>query len=175
MIFFAPFLRAENQLSALFPGKRAERRRKIIFRPFSRKKGGKLIFRLVGGRRAEGFKRIQARASSVRKKVGISKPKSWKTTNQRRGGRNRNNVPKNALFAIRTLTRNQFQVNNDNFESIFQLKIFAPPADPILGTQRYFAFFPNVFRRRVSKEFSRASTTTTKAGISKPKSWKSTI
>ena len=52
--FFAPFLRAENQLSALFPGKRAERRRKIIFRPFSRKKGGKLIFRLVGRRRAEG-------------------------------------------------------------------------------------------------------------------------
>ena len=35
-------------------------------------------------------------------------------------------------------------------------------------------FFPNVFRRRVSKEFSRASTTTTKAGISKPKSWKTT-
>ena len=46
--------RAEHQFSASFPGKRAETRRKIIVRPFSRKKGGKLIFRQGGGRKAEG-------------------------------------------------------------------------------------------------------------------------
>ena len=57
MFFFgggAKNLRAEHQFSASFPGKRAEMRRKIIVRPFSRKKGGKLIFRQGGGRRAEG-------------------------------------------------------------------------------------------------------------------------
>ena len=47
-------LRAENQFSAPFPGKRAETRRKIILRTFSRKKGGELIFRQGGGRKAEG-------------------------------------------------------------------------------------------------------------------------
>ena len=52
--FFAPFPRADFVISALFPGKRAERRRKINFRPLSRKKGGKFIFRLGGGWRAEG-------------------------------------------------------------------------------------------------------------------------
>ena len=52
--FFAPLPRADFVISALFPGKRAERRRKINFRPLSRKKGGKFIFRLGGGRRAEG-------------------------------------------------------------------------------------------------------------------------
>ena len=48
------FRRAENEISALFPGKRAETGRKINLRPFSRKKGGFFIFRLGGGRRAEG-------------------------------------------------------------------------------------------------------------------------
>ena len=52
--FVLLFRRAENEISALFPGKRAETGRKINPRPFSRKKGGFFIFRLGGGRRAEG-------------------------------------------------------------------------------------------------------------------------
>ena len=47
------FRRAENEKSALFPGKRAETGRKINLRPFSRKKGGFFIFRLGRGRRAD--------------------------------------------------------------------------------------------------------------------------
>ena len=48
--FLKLFLRAENEISALFPGKRAGTGRKINLRPFSRKKGGFFIFRLGGGR-----------------------------------------------------------------------------------------------------------------------------
>ena len=57
----------------------------------------------------------------------------------------------------------------------FLVKHFRASGGPNFRYTTILCFFPNVFRRRVSKEFSRASTTTTKAGISKPKSWKTTI
>ena len=50
--FVLLFRRAENEISALFPGKRAETGRKINLRPFSPEKGR--IFHFPPGRWAEG-------------------------------------------------------------------------------------------------------------------------